>query len=64
LWWAWVPYFAIVAIKAETSIGYTVNWLIKAAAIMIIVVWLSPALKHTLVKSLWVRERKTIEVYG
>lgn len=64
LWWAWVPYFAIVAIKAETSIGYTVNWLIKAAAIMIIVVWLSPALKHTLVKSLWVRKRKTLEVYG
>jgi len=48
LWWAWVPYFAIVAIKAETSVGYMVNWLLKAAIVMVGVMWLCPAMKQVL----------------
>jgi len=51
LWWAWAAYFACIAIKAESSIGYMANWVLKAAVVMIGVVWLCPAMRQVLLKS-------------
>jgi len=48
LWWAWASYFACMAIKAESSIGYATNWLFKSAIIMVVVLFISPEMRQAL----------------
>ena len=45
LWWAWAAYFATIGVKAETSTGYIINWLLKAIIVMLAVLWFSPSLR-------------------
>ncbi len=56
LWWAWASYFACIVIKAESSVGYMTNWVLKAAVVMIGVVWLCPNMKQVLGKTAWSKE--------
>jgi hypothetical protein len=60
IFWAWIPYFATVAIKAESSVGYLANWLIKAAVIMVAVLWFCPAIRQALLSS--IKKPVTLEI--
>jgi len=48
LWWAWATYFACIAIRAESSIGYMANWILKAAIVMVAVLCIFPGLRQVL----------------
>jgi hypothetical protein len=48
LWWAWATYFACIAIRAESSIGYMANWVLKAAMVMVALLFLLPNLRQAL----------------
>ena len=56
LWWAWLPFIANVAVKAEDSIGMVLNWVVKAAIVMFAVSWFLPGLKDTLFTHKTVRQ--------
>lgn len=45
LWWAWMPYVCVVGIKAEDGIGYVVNWIVKAALVAALVLFVVPVLR-------------------
>jgi len=48
LWWAWATYFACIAIRAESSIGYMANWILKAAIVMVAILFIFPELRRVL----------------
>ena len=48
LWWVFVPYFGVFAIKAEEGIADVLNWLVKGAVIIAAVYFLFPALRAAL----------------
>ncbi|MFC1488287.1 hypothetical protein ACFL6B_00415 [Thermodesulfobacteriota bacterium] len=48
LWWIWAGYFGIIAIKAETSVGFMINWMIKSVVIMLITLWIAPGMRRVL----------------
>ena len=52
LWWAWAAYVAIVAVKAETSVGMVLNWITKATFVMAFVVFAFPPIKRALFPNL------------
>jgi hypothetical protein len=58
IWWAWASYFACIVIKAESSIAYMTNWVLKAAIVMIGVIWFCPAMKQLLGKTVWGRKHE------
>ena len=39
LWWAWAVYVGIVALKAEDSVGFVLNWIVKATVVAAAVIW-------------------------
>ncbi|MFC1719542.1 hypothetical protein ACFL00_00185 [Pseudomonadota bacterium] len=48
LWWAWGAYFFLIAVKAETTVGFVLNWSVKAVIVMALVLLVSPAMRHSL----------------
>ncbi len=48
LWWMFVPYVGHYALKAETGLAETVNWLFKALVVSLAVAYLFPALRSAL----------------
>jgi len=48
LWWVFVPYVGLVALKAEEGIGDVWNWLAKAAFISAGIYFVFPAIRATL----------------
>jgi hypothetical protein len=48
LWWAWLPFIAVEAVKSEDTIGYAANWIVKSAMLMVVVIYLSPAMRKVL----------------
>jgi hypothetical protein len=51
LWWAWASYVAIVAVKAEDSVGFVMNWVVKASIVTAAVIWFSPEMRRVLFPS-------------
>jgi hypothetical protein len=48
LWWAWGAYIFLIAVKAESTVGYVLNWSVKAAIVMGMVLIVSPVIRRTL----------------
>ena len=48
LWWIWLPFLGMIALKAECSVSYMVNWVVKAVLVMGLVIWACPALRAVL----------------
>lgn len=48
LWWAWLPFVAVFVVKAESSIGFVLNWLVKAVVVMALVLFCSPGMRRAL----------------
>jgi predicted Kef-type K+ transport protein len=48
LWWAWGGYIFLIAVKAESSVGFVFNWSVKAAIVMGMVLAVSPVMRRTL----------------
>jgi len=48
LWWAWGAYIFLVAVKAESTVGFVLNWSVKAVIVMGLVLLVSPAMRQTL----------------
>lgn len=48
LWWAWGGYILLIAVKAESTVGFVLNWSVKAAIVMGLVLAVSPVMRRTL----------------
>lgn len=48
LWWAWLPFLAVEAVKSEDTVGYATNWIVKATVVMMAVIILSPTMRIVL----------------
>ena len=48
LWWAWAAYVGTISVKAESSLGLIVNWVVKATVVMIFTILLLPNMKRRL----------------
>lgn len=51
LWWAFVPFMANWAFKAEEGVGEIINWLVKGLIVTIIIVHILPGLRSTLLRT-------------
>lgn len=48
LWWAWGAYLFVIAIKAESSVGFVFNWTLKSIVIMWVILMVSPAMRQSM----------------
>lgn len=48
LWWMWGAFIAVVGLKAEDSVGFVLNWGVKAAVLVPMILYFTPAIRREL----------------